>query len=246
MLRNVVLGAVLMATFCAAASATQAESADFRRSARVSIGADGKVTALTFDNTKAENDLIGKRLEPLIRSWTFQPGTVNGQPMPTETTLQLDLEATKTADGRYAIKLLNAFTGPGVLSTRPPDYPQHEFKAEAEAVVNLTIAIDATGAPSDVTLADVTTNGTAVNKTNFGDAARNAAKGWRFQPELVGGHPVASHVSVPISFCMSGSSSQCPRFEKERAAHGDATPANTPVALDSKVKLISPVVGTTF
>jgi TonB family protein len=165
--------------------------------------------------------------------------------MATETTLHVELEALKTSDDSYAIKLLDAFTGPSSLRMAPPEYPAQEMRFGEEAKVTLLLAIDATGAPSDVSATSVITNGPGVSKANFARAAINAAKFWRFQPETVGGHAVASHVHVPITFCLD-TSNQCSTIARQVAAEGNATPANTPVALDSKVKLVTRVAGTTF
>ncbi|HEV2607117.1 MAG TPA: energy transducer TonB [Xanthomonadaceae bacterium] len=246
MSRKIVLsGAVLLALSCGVASAQQAEHANFTCEASLSIGADKKIAALTFVNRKATNDLVCKRLETVVRSWTFEPGSVNGQPMATETTLHVELEASKSADGGYAIKLLDAFTGPSILRVFPPDYPRQEMMVGAEAKVTLLLSIDATGAPIDISVASVITNGSSASKANFAQPTIDAAKHWRFQPETVGGHPVASHVHVPTTFCLDASS-QCPSIAKQIAAESGATPANVPVALDSKVKLVTQVAGTTF
>jgi len=241
----VVLSSILMIACCCGASAQQQKSVNFEREARVSIGADGKVTALAFVNWKATDDLVGKRLEPLIRSWTFQPAMINGQPVPTETTIHVQLEMSKAANGVYSIKLLDESSGPGVLKTPAPDYPTEELAANAEAKVTLLLAVDATGVPVDIKTTSVITNGSGASKLHFGKAAMDAAKHWRFQPESVGGHPVASHVSVPITFCLD-ETTPCSSIAKQLAAQASTPNSNTPTAQDSKVKLTKTVAGTTF
>lgn len=246
MSRKIVLSsAVLLALSGGVASATQAEEVKLTCEASLSIGADGKIAALTFVNERQTNDLVCKRLEPLVRSWTFEPGTVNDQPMATETTLYVELSASKRADGDYAVKLLDAHTGPSSLHLFPPDYPRREMIADAEAKVTLLVSIDATGVPTDISAASVITNGSSANKASFARESIAAAKHWRFKPETVGGHPVASHVHVPITFC-ADSNNRCPSIAKQIAAEGGATPTNVPVALDSQVKLVTRVAGTTF
>jgi TonB family protein len=256
MSRKNLLATVLLALSCGVASAHQAKHFEIYYEAGVSIGADGKISTLTvvkpeatgiqnFVNRDATDHLIDKRLEPLIRNWTFEPGSVNGQPMATETTLHVELEAVERADGNYSVTLLGADTGPRSLVTTPPDYPKHEINTDAEAKVILLVSIDATGAPIDITAANVITNGPAMSKTHFANAAIDAAKHWRFLPETVGGHPVATQMDIPITFCLDASN-QCPSIAKRLAAEDGATPANRPVALDSKVKLLTQVAGTTF
>jgi len=211
----------------------------------LSIAADGKVAALAFVDKDATDHLVCKRLEPLVRSWTFEPGSVNDQPMATETTLYVELGASKRADGNYAVKLLGARTGPSSLHLIPPDYPRREMIDGAEAKVTLLVSIDASGVPNDISAESVITNGSSASKATFARESIAAAKHWRFKPETVGGHAVASHVHIPITFCLDGPN-RCPNIAKQVAAAGDATPANTPIALDSKVKLVTQVAGTTF
>ncbi len=239
-------GVVALVALCGSGGAHAADPQhfDFWRSAHLSIGADGKVSDLVFVKKKDGPDIVAQRLDPVVRKWTFEPGSVDGQRMPTETEVSLHLDAQSTADGGYAIKLLYAAVGPGRLSAAPPAYPRKELAEGAEAAVSLLVSIDAAGVPDKVLVENVIGNGSSQNRRDLAEVAGKAAKDWRFQPEKVGGHGVASWVRMPVEFCIDGAASQCARFNSQLAAKNGAMPADMPVALDSKVKLITQVVGT--
>ncbi|MFI4970668.1 MAG: hypothetical protein ACHP7D_10725, partial [Lysobacterales bacterium] len=54
---------------------------------------------------------VREPLEHAIRSWIFEPGRIDGQPAPTETTLTLDVSFVPSADGKYAVRIDDARTG---------------------------------------------------------------------------------------------------------------------------------------
>ncbi len=228
-----------------ASAAESLNTAEFTRQAHLSIGTDGKVADVRFADPAARSDLLDKKLEALIRGWNFEPGKVEGQPMPTETTLYLRMEMQKNGEDSYAIRLLDAFTGAAWQRMSMPEYPQRELAYSTEAVVNVMLAVDASGTPSDYAIDRVVTNGFKQDEKVFAKAVLDAARQWRFQPERVGEHGVASHVRVPVQFCMQGSS-WCARQASAAAQKGERYEPNQPVALDSQVKLKDQVAGTVF
>jgi hypothetical protein len=239
---NIGLIALSLSLICSSVFAGQPEYAKFTREARMSLDATGKVTVLTFVNLKVTKDLIGQRLDPVIRSWQFEPARINGVPMPAETTLSLNLDAVRNSDGGYAIHVLDAFTGVAFVAMTKPDYPMRELVAGKEAIVILLVSVADTGGASDIAVENILTNG---SKDHFVDAATDAVKHWLFQPEKVGGQSVESKVRVPIMFCVDESfgHSLCGKYEKQLAAKGNAMQTDTPVALDSHVKLVTKIAG---
>ena len=241
--KSALLSLLICAAFCSRAFATDPDHFEFWRQAHVSLDAAGKVTAIQFLD---KPDPVTKQLEPVIRTWLFEPAKIGDKPVPTETTLQLHLQGLKTSDDSYAIKVLSANTGAGLVKPETPDYPSGANQDYAEASFNLLIQTDATGAPIQVDVEKVESNGSRHDRASMIDAAIKAAKRWRFQPESVDGIQLAAKARVPVMFCMAMRSTQCPKWEQERAEKGDATQPNTPIALDSQVKLITQVVGTTL
>ena len=232
-----------LAFFTSSAFADQPQvSAQFWRYARVDIDASGAVTSLAFtDSTPGKDDPVGHRLEQIIRGWNFEPGKVNGKPAPTQTTLTLKMEVQKQAGDTYSIDLLDAQTGPGIISMAAPNFPNDTnpllpINLYSDGEITLVLAFDISGAPTKIEVEKAETNSNVFTRKALVNVAVDAAKKWRFQPELVGGHPVAGSVRVPVVFCVQGSS-WCADYAKAAAAKGDRATPNVPVALDSQVKL---------
>lgn len=222
--------------------------AAFSREARVSIDADGKVTALKFVNWNAKKDLVGEKLEPLIRSWTFEPGRVDGKPAPTETTVTVDLDMRKVDGNNYAITLLDADTGVVWETLKRPDYPKRQLGSSIDAKIVLLVDYDIDGKIDKLAVEDAVSNGSKSDIDEFVVAIDRALKSWRFHPETVGGHAITGVVRVPVEFCMDPGSSQCHALSEQldgrRGKRGLAPSPKTATALNSQTKLLTQVAGT--
>lgn len=87
------------------------------------------------------------------------------------------------------------------LSLNPaPIYPPAAVRDGVEGIVEIEIAVDASGRPSKVLLAK--TSGSAL----LDEAALSAAKLWRFTPAMSSAGPTNSRVVVPVRFALSGRS----------------------------------------
>ena len=187
---------------------------------------------------------------PIIRGWAFEPGSVDGVPMQSETTLSLHLQAQKAGDGNYTLHIVEAHTGAATLRMSFPDYPKEQLfeGAEAKVILNVTVGVD--GKPSNVEVVEIRSNYRDPNNMKaFQSASLVAAKDWRYMPETVGGHAAASNMLVPVEFCVSCSKSldkysvvPLPGIKPlERA-----TSVDHPIAIDSRVKLLTVVADMTF
>ena len=214
--------------------------------AHLSLDASGKVTALEFIGKNGNADPVAMKLLPIIHNWAFEPGSVDGVQMSTETTLSLHLQSQRIADGGYALRIADAHTGAAMGGMRPPNYPAQQLIDETEAKVLADVTVDVDGVPTRIEIADIRTSRIkdGVAKKAFEAAVIEAAKTWRLHPEVVGGHAMTSRVRVPVEFCISEES--CEHLPSPHIAQGEAMPSNRPVALDSRVKLITQVVGITF
>ncbi len=241
----VLLIVVLLAALCGSAFARQADHLDVWCDARLSLDASGKVTALNFVGKNGNADPIAQKLAPVIRTWSFVPGSVDGVPMATETTLSLHLQTQKAGDGSYGLRILEAQTGAAMGRMRPPEYPRDALFSEIEAHVTALVSVDADGVPTKIAIDSISTSNDKdrATKKEFEAAVRETAKTWRFSPEVVGGHAVSSQSRVPVSFCIT---SACMRADKESVADDKSMPLTRPLALDSQVKLVTQVVGTTL
>jgi TonB family protein len=94
-------------------------------------------------------------------------------------------------------------SGPTYSALKPPRYPKEAFEAEQSGRLVLELEVDAEGKPLDVSVASSTNPGV------FDAAAIDAVKGWKFNPALKDGKPVAARVQVPICFSLTDDS-DCP------------------------------------
>ena len=243
--------AVLAITTCGSVAYAGDEGhAGFWRSAHVTIDPEGKVTSLELDQWKSEKDLIGEKLKPLLRSWTFEPGRVNGKPALTETTVTIHLDMQKINDDRYAITLLSAETGATWEAMRLPAYPMREVKALAEAKIYLLASYDSDGKIGNLTVEDAEVKGSKSDFDEFVAAIRAEAKAsWRIRPERVGGQGMPGVVRVPVAFCFDLASASCQilgqKMDQRRSARG-LVPLDLATALDSRTKLLTHVAGISF
>jgi TonB family protein len=214
--------------------------------ARVEISPQGKVASLEWADANDANDAndaraaVARRVESAVKSWTFEPGTIDGVPQPTSTALRLKLRAEPQGES-LAVRIEDASTG-AHASTLPPRYPEAAARAGAEAAVVATVAVAADGAVSVESL-DVRTNRSRFGE-QFGRATRAAIAGWTFEPERVGGHPVATRMQVPVTFCLNSYTCEdrlpAPA-DREASLHRGAI--GQPVALQSAVRLVDDVAG---
>ena len=226
---------LLLALFAIAPAAASRElpKLDAWLRANVTIDATGHITALAWQGepTKLEQFLIG-RVEPIVKGWEFVPGKLDGEPAETRTRVWIRIGGEALADGSLALHFKDASTGPVGTTMPPPGYPKGESHAGREAVVTLTIAV---GADGSATLLESTVESTSGRKgeARFVAAAEGAVAQWRFEPETVGGKPVATRLVVPVAFCIPEISDWC----AQRRERKDAAPDNQPVALDRTVEL---------
>lgn len=76
----------------------------------------------------------------------------------------------------------------------PPRYPNEEQRRGIGGTVILIISIDANGGVLDVEVQHSSGN------RNLDRAAMQAARKWKFNPEVRNGQKVASRVKVPVEF----------------------------------------------
>ena len=86
---------------------------------------------------------------------------------------------------------------PSSMNNNPPEYPREALRAGVEGTVVLLISIDARG-----NVLDIKVERSSRNRDMDRNAVR-AARGWRFNPAIENGTPVASTVRVPVDFTLN-------------------------------------------
>ena len=206
--------AILLAIPAAHARSTQAT---MNVSVAVEVGADGKVAALRIDDPRAPESVRAPLMDA-VRGWEFEPAKVEGRPAASRTHVHLTLSA-EPVEGRrdaLALRIVSASAGPGMDEAPPPRYPRRAISVGAMAEVVVEADITAEGVVTDVREHAVETNrGHERHAAMFVRASLGAVRKWRFVPEQVEGHGVATTVLVPITFCIA--TRPCVRMDRSQA-----------------------------
>lgn len=227
----------------APAHAAAPRSFDLWIEADIAIGADGRIEALEWQGDTPGHRILNVKVEPLVRRWQFVPGTLDGEPMRTSTSLYVRVLGTQQPDGSIMLKIGGASTGPSTRRRVIPSYPPAAVRAGRSAIVVAVINVSADGVSSVESL-DFSSRREGLRE-HFLAAAESAAKQWRFDPERVGDRAVATRVRIPFDFCLSGDR-WCEKQARSTAT-SSADPQSgangRPVALDSVVRLLTEVRG---
>lgn len=203
MIRTFVASAIFLALAASATAATApGRSLHLSHDWRVSLDANGKVVTLR-DSGKLDA-AVRDPLERAIRGWAFEPGRIDGQPGPTETTLTLDVTFIPTARGDYSVRIDDARTGGTIdIATSRNALPRFPRDAAPPGLVARVVV-----------KADYDTDGKIIAVEAQPDQGINASKSlqkatiaavrkWKVDPEQVGGHGVAASVMVPICYTVT-------------------------------------------
>lgn len=214
--------------------------------AHLAIAADGTVQAIEWGKERKIPEVVRTKLEERIRTWSFEPGAVDGRPAETRSTLRLRLTAEPVAggDGAYQIRVDNAATGPSMSPMRTLEYPMAALRAGVEGKVLAQVRVDPDGSRHvEVTVL----HGQAYRKL-FERAVREALAATDVTPESVGGHTVAARFAIPVEFCLTGSSGRVCKSEwAVESDHGTSIPTTAPgapVPQGSVARLVTDVRGT--
>jgi TonB family protein len=198
-MKNVMLCAAMLLLACS----LTARAAD-RREQTYRVGADvdaeGHVTAIQVDPKVPAS--IAPVLASAVKQWQFVPAKLDGRPVSAHTFISTKLQALLNAQGQYDLHI--SFTGNGPYldrSTVFPGYPRDAIQAREPAFV----VLDATVQP-DGNLTDMTVSSRFEGwplRPSFKQAVLAAAQHWHATPEQVDGHPVATHLHIPVNFTIS-------------------------------------------
>jgi hypothetical protein len=186
----------LLALAFPAAAADEPSSQPVELSYRMAVGADGKAATLT--PLRELPPAIESWIQARVRSYTFAPATVNGQPQPATTTLRIVLAPVQGADGKAAYRITDVATGPRLVKGRFDYYPR------TIGAGYIRVAYDAKG---KVTKAEPIAGMPFVGGAAFRKWALSLARSFRFEPETVAGAGVPDAGIVPINYCLDG---KCP------------------------------------
>lgn len=208
-------------------------------SAKVEISPAGRITALEWTHDGGDDARIAADIEPRVRAWRFEPGTIDGVPQSTTTHLRVSLRGEQKGDA-VLIRIERASTGARLAAPVPPRYPMEAIRAGADAVLVANVAVDEAGR---LTFESVDYRGNrAAYRSHFIKATKAAIEHWTFTPERVGGRAVATRMQIPVSFCVTRLDCEDRyRAELEAERPEGIGPMGSAIALESAVRLIDPL-----
>ena len=256
-LTGAALALLLAAPVVAADGAGKPGVVAFNASVRVDVDASGKPVKVEAPADLPES--IRSFIEKRVASWQYSPARQGGVPAPAVTYVRVGACAIPDAtSGGYKLGLDFKGNGPAIIDAGPwfmppPRYPVDMQRRGAEGTFKVNYAIRADGTTKIASIEPIEgTIGRFVKP--FRGALTDWIEGLRYQPEQVGGVPVATEMSFPVSFMLSTGNG--PRtndaYRKELearamsskeciAASGPSGPL--PIALDSPVTVIPTPAG---
>lgn len=131
-----------------------------------------------------------------LRDWVsrqaFAPAAVEGRAAPSTTSVWATFTLADV-DGGYALQVLGYDSGPRPTRETAPDYPRTALLAGQEGWVRLGFTVQPDGKASDIEVVES-------SQRIFEKPAQRAVAKWRFKPNTVDGHPVATEVTRVIEF----------------------------------------------
>ncbi|MEZ5462708.1 hypothetical protein [Dokdonella sp.] len=214
---------------------------------KMHLDPEGRITALEPKGSTI--DAVRQKLEPVVRSWSFVPGTVNGEPAGTDTLLSVQVTLAPLPDGeQFSLRIDDARTGGFVAdASTPPRFPAKEVRklldGDGYASFFYEVGFDHDGVPTSVVLA----HRSGATKGSLGKLAEEAVRSWTYEPERVAGVGVPGSVVVPVCFSVGSS----PRSAQRNSSHcrwnqpgsKAAVEEGQSLALESSASLKSDVVG---
>jgi len=192
---------VLTSVAAITAAADEIKPITVHLSWRIALDAQGHVTQIDATGKQPVDKVpqIRARLEKEIRGWRFGTGTVNGQPAPTDTGLQMTATLLTNGKDSVEIHIDQASTGVSLAHVTPPHYPPNAVMKHETGQVVLRIGYDAAG---KVTSAALDPSAPAAPSALV-KASITAVQTWAFQPETVGGHALAGYAITPFCYTLA-------------------------------------------
>ncbi len=176
-------------------------------SGTIDVARDGTVSGYTLEG--GVKPAIRAAIDKNVRSWRFEPITVDGRAVVATTQMNLQLVAVPVDNGDYGLRVEKVWFGDPRRSNHipAPAYPADAAKAGRQAKVVLVLRLDPQGnvveAFPEQTSLDIAPDGKKAQywRKRFEEASIRAAMGWKFTvTEIIDGQPIGGSVRIPVSY----------------------------------------------
>jgi hypothetical protein len=168
----------------------------FRTFAKVEIGQAGEIVSVVPEARLGAD--LGAGLEKTIRTLSFAPAAVNGQPVAGTTFVRMMGCAAALGSEQYRVAYAYESHGPGYSRMPHPAYPPNALRGgtEGDFDVQITVQPDGTARLVDVTA----TRGGDRAKKAFAESIAAWVSALRYEPETVDGKAVSTTLSIPLEY----------------------------------------------
>lgn len=191
-------------------------------------------------------EVVRHFIEKRVASWQYQPAMQDGVPAMAVTYVRVGVCALPI-DAGYRMGLDFKGNGPAIVGSTswllPPRYPKELMMAGVEGVFQVNYSIQADGS-ARLDEIEAQSGVSRAHLKQFRSALTAWVEGFRYRPESVNGISIATKMSVPVSFSLSGEAHQKFLAKQEAKALASnecmaaAAPAGLmPVAQNSPVKV---------
>jgi TonB family protein len=135
---------------------------------------------------------LTRQIEDWVRSSTFPPAMLDGEPVRSTTPLRITYELEEPGS-ELAFKVLEQYVGPRPTLIVEPRYPRGAAVSGEPGRVTLEFRVQPSGKVSDIKVVDSSDRA-------FNRYAVAAVRKWEFQTRTVNGQPVGDRVQQTIEF----------------------------------------------
>lgn len=233
-----------VALLLALAPVAQAQEIEREWPAQVALDVDpaGQVVAAKLPADIP--DALVKAANEVMSRWRFKPVQRDGHAVSAKTYARVKLQAVKRGTGTFGLQVVYLSNGPRLYPTVAPYYPLRESN-HSEGALLIEAVVQTDGRIDDIKVVESHFSG-GPRQSLFSKSAVEAVSRWHADPEYVDGHPVATHIQLPMTFCLSRDGCREPIPELKLQRKPAATSASLPLALGESIALDSPLEATSI
>lgn len=188
----------------------------FRTFAKVEIGPTGEIVSVVPEARLGA--AIGAGLEKAIRTLSFAPAAVSGQPVAGTTFVRMMGCAAALGSEQYRIAFAYESHGPGYSRMLPPAYPPNALRSSTGGDFDVQITVQPDGKARLDQVA--TTRGGGRATKAFTPSIEAWAAAQRYEPETVNGKAVSTTLTIPLEYRLdTGPSPRRLRAEQRKLRH---------------------------
>ena len=230
--------AVLMLCVLWSAVSAQEVAREVAAEAALDVTSDGQVARAQMLTPIPE--VLAKPASEVMTRWRFKPVRRHGRDVPAKTYARVKIQLLKAGADKYRIRVVYLTNGPRIQPTVTPYYPIAET-GHGEAHLLLQAIVQSDGSLSDVEVVEAHTSGGPLGRL-FRQSAIAALRRWHADPEVVDGRPIATHIRVPMSFCLAKTGACSKSLPKLKLWHPPATGADAlPARSGQAIAMDSPL-----